>query len=149
MVETHSGLNFCGELQTIPADAVKSSEQPPECGLGEWLPKAWGRTRTIYLDHTIEIVECEIKAGGFSSEHLHRYKNNEFRVLCGLLKIEYQNVDSPRTLGTGDTMVVLAGTKHKFLALEVTRLIETYTPAGNRLIDAGDIERFSTGGLRE
>lgn len=128
---------------------MKLNEQPPEHGLGEWLPKVWGRTRTIYRDARIEIIECEIKAGGFSSEHLHRCKNNEFRVLCGRLQIEFQSGASPRTLGTGNTMVVLAGTRHRFLALEDTRLIETYTPADNSLIDPGDIERFSTGGVQE
>ena len=124
----------------------------------EWKPKPWGRTRTLYLDAQIEITECEIRAGGFCSQHAHRHKNNEFRVIKGWLKVATDqnprrdiNIDSDDNEFLHDTMLttIPAGIRHQFLAIEDTRLIETYTPAGDDPIDPDDIERFTTGGLRK
>lgn len=117
----------------------------------EWKPKPWGRTRTLFCDAAIEIVECEIKAGGYSSFHAHSRKHNEFRVMGGRLIVRRRTdeVQSGWTVGPNDKCLFPAGSQHQFEALADTRLIEIYTSADGSPVDPDDIERFTSGGLRQ
>ena len=133
------------EFPIIPPESIKWT-----FGLGEWKPKVWGRTRTIFRDDQIEIVECEILKGGYSSEHIHHRKHNEFRVLSGSLRVTVTGSLIPKTtIGVGESWFYEAGDRHQFEAIADTRLIEIYTSADGSPVDPDDIERFTTGGLRK
>lgn len=118
---------------------------------GEWIQKAWGRTRTLFADAQVEIVECEIKEGGYSSEHMHVSKHNQFFVVSGCLDLVITDTEGGPgkiRLNAGGTWTVPAGTAHSFHAGFDTRLIESYVATEGE-IDPLDIVRFSEGGLRE
>ncbi len=119
-----------------------------EFGLGAWIQKPWGRTRTIFYDSQVEMIECEIRKGGFSSSHVHHRKHNHFHVISGKLRIEYESPWSGRVIGRDCTLEIIAGFRHSFIALEDTRLIEIYTSADGSPIDPDDIERFTENGIR-
>jgi mannose-6-phosphate isomerase-like protein (cupin superfamily) len=95
-----------------------------------------------------------IRAGGFSSIHLHAHQSNAFHVIAGKLVVrEYERENfrkavlaSETILFSGDCIVIEAGDMHQFLALEDTRLLEIYVskPGCDALPD--DIQRFSENG---
>lgn len=114
---------------------------------GEWIEKAWGRTRDLHCNGSLEIIECEIVKGGFSSLHRHAAKSNEFMVVSGRLLLHIDDCPGGRvrelTPSTG-CYCVAAGVGHQFSALEPTVLIEFYHGVQP---SKADIERFTTGGV--
>lgn len=120
--------------------------------IGEWKKKPWGQTRALHLSETLEVIECEIKAGGFSSHHLHKNKSNEFQVVSGRLTVFVDDCPGGRyvelTPGGKSTCVVRAGIRHGFEAKEPTVLIEHYFAEDGVKCDPEDIERFTAGGMR-
>jgi quercetin dioxygenase-like cupin family protein len=120
-------------------------------GIGEWRDKAWGRTRTLVVGHNAEVVECEIKAGGFSSVHFHEFKSNEFVIMEGKIDVPNLSHEEPIEiiLSAGDSLRIAPGVKHQFRAITDCRLIEIYTRRDGGKIDPADIVRLSEGGIAE
>jgi mannose-6-phosphate isomerase-like protein (cupin superfamily) len=127
---------------------------------GPWMKKTWGRCRTLFRDCHVEIVEAEIVAGGYSSNHKHLDKDNAFHVIEGELEIQLY----PATLKPQkfvllpkvhpvemSVLTIPPHVPHKFTALQATRLIEIYRACHGVPLRAGDgdIVRFSEGGVRK
>ena len=127
----------------------------------DWKEKFWGRMRTIYWDDQVEIIECEIEAGGFSSVHKHLDKDNSFIVLSGELEVSlYPSSLRPQkhrltpqisTTMDDSMLTVVPCVPHKFMALQKTRLIEIYRAHHGKPLrpGEGDICRSSDGGIRK
>jgi mannose-6-phosphate isomerase-like protein (cupin superfamily) len=128
--------------------------RPIEVGLGTWIEKSWGWFRTLFRDDQVEIVEAEIVAGGYSSQHKHLYKSNTFQVITGELEVQTYPASLKPTkyvlTPTADSITIPAFVPHKFFAPQATRLIETYVASQRgRAIEPDDIVRFSDGGIRK
>jgi mannose-6-phosphate isomerase-like protein (cupin superfamily) len=122
---------------------------------GEWIPKLWGRMRSIYHDDHIEIVEAEIVKGGFSSIHSHSFKDNTFCVVSGALEITFYpqsaNPTKYRLKAISDPCTVVPCIPHMFFAPEPCRLFEIYRAWPGQSLQPGDrdITRHTQGGIRE
>lgn len=111
--------------------------------------KSWGQTRVIYRDQVSEVCHASIVAGGYSSRHHHRHKDNTFYVLRGVLVVtSYVNregdVLQAQTLTAGESCTVERGVWHAFEATTAVELIETYSIG----LHQHDIERADLGGIR-
>jgi quercetin dioxygenase-like cupin family protein len=106
--------------------------------------KIWGLRKRLLLTKTAEIDLLHIKKNGFCSLHNHKYKVNKFIVLKGEIKLEseYGTV----LLAKGESFEIRPPLKHRFIALEDSRVIEiAYVESGK--IDPNDIIREKQGGL--
>jgi mannose-6-phosphate isomerase-like protein (cupin superfamily) len=107
--------------------------------------KAWGKTEEIFSAGALSIHHLEIQAGGFSSEHRHRAKNNWFYILAGKLAITIWQPSSKAdltVLEVGQSTRIPAGAWHQFKALTDVQALELYWTE----LDTADIERRSEGG---
>lgn len=113
--------------------------------------KPWGTSKTIYRDDRSEIVEIEVKAGGYCSRHLHRRKDNLFFVVRGaLLVLIRPNMEhESRRLLTADceSLLIPAGAMHQFEAQTDVVAWEIYRAVDGSTIDPADIVRFSENGI--
>ncbi len=115
----------------------------------EWTEKAWGKTKSIFQDHSSEVHLLHIKAGGFSSKHRHR-KWNRFCLISGELAIEQY---IPKAVGEAITINnlqigipydIAPNCWHRFRAKTDCQVVEIYWVDR---IDPADIERADVGGL--
>lgn len=113
--------------------------------------KHWGTNQVLYRDEHVELVRAVIRRGGYSSRHLHRGKDNTFRVVRGrLLLITYLDDFWPRcTLEPFDGLYTFpAGIEHRFVALDDnTVLYELYHAVDGRPPSPDDIVRRDCGGI--
>lgn len=114
--------------------------------------KPWGKCYHFSETPDEQLDLCEIVAGGYSSIHLHEFKNNLFVVVSGLVRVRKfdssLNVLSERVIGRGECITVSAGYRHDFLAVEATRLVEVYWRIANAPpVQLADIKRFSENGV--
>lgn len=112
--------------------------------------KVWGTTSTVFKKNNVEAHYIKINKGGFCSRHLHRFKNNRFVVLSGLLSVsvwkDYGSAElvDETILGSNHELTVRPGEYHKFEALEDTIALEFYYVE----LDSDDIERAEQGGKK-
>jgi mannose-6-phosphate isomerase-like protein (cupin superfamily) len=103
------------------------------------IQKEWGVTRLISSGPTFEVWHASIHAGGTSSVHMHRQKDNEFYVISGALRVE--SIGGGARLVEGTQCTLERGEWHQFHALTDVELIETYTVSEGELLDSEDIVR--------
>jgi len=110
--------------------------------------KLWGTAYPLYLADDLEVVAIDVEQGGYSSDHCHRAKHNAFFVLQGKLRVTIEpdrKVDlTPQSL----PLEIRAGVRHRFLALEPSRVLEVYRSAPGTAVNRADIVRFDEGGVR-
>jgi len=107
--------------------------------------KPWGKTYCAFRDATHEVWYAEIRKGGFSSEHYHLAKTNEFYVMRGTLLVHVWDQSkriTTHTLTEGCVLSVEPFTMHQFEALTNVKLMEVYYGR----IEGEDIFRGSPGG---
>lgn len=115
---------------------------------GDKKGKIWGETTLVFQSINVEVHYLDIKKGGYCSIHRHK-KSNLFYVISGQLKVTIWDRDNKdkvidcTVLGEGQLTSVYPGYWHKFEALKDTWCIEVY----QAIIEEGDIERFTEGGL--
>lgn len=109
--------------------------------------KAWGDTRQIIGNQSVELHRIRIAKGAKCSEHKHQSKWNGFYVLSGKLAVRVWKNDYALTdttvLNAGEFCQVAPGEFHQFEALEATEALELYWTALNH----SDIERRTVGVL--
>jgi len=109
--------------------------------------KLWGITQLVFAWNGVECWGLSIKKGGYSSTYFHSSKWNRFYVLSGELKVEIlldQNITDCSIIKAGQLTDVPPGTKHRFVALEDSLVMEFYWT----VLEANDIEREgSRGGI--
>ncbi len=105
--------------------------------------KCWGERRRILLDSKNEVDLLYLKKDTFCSTHTHKYKNNKFIVISGVVRIETEY--NKAQLGANDDWTVLAPDKHRFVVLENSVMIEMAWVFDGE-IDPEDINRESLGG---
>lgn len=107
--------------------------------------KIWGLTTLIEANPFLSLHRAEIKAGGFSSKHLHATKANGFYVERGILKVVIyrDGLEDITVLRAGDYTAIDAGIEHRFECVEPCVLFELYWPAFNH----NDITRADQGGV--
>lgn len=115
--------------------------------------KPWGTAKPVYRDNNVETVLIDVLPGGFSSEHMHKDKSNQFIVLSGFLWVmswdDEGNEIGSTPLGVGDSTFIPAGTWHKFDTVAGCVALEIYrTPAGI-VLRPDDIIRRKENGRRE
>ena len=117
-------------------------ETPP---VGPKQAKIWGDTQLLFVHYGIECHLIKFLAGGYCSKHRHEHKWNRFVVLEGslLVRIFRENSADETTIGTGQVTDVPPGIWHQFECPENGRALEIYWT----LLEAGDIERESMGGM--
>lgn len=114
--------------------------------------KLWGENRSIFCGHAVEVHHASIRRGGYSSQHRHRAKANDFYVVSGELEILVYTDKGHviplerHVLKAGQKMTTPPNLWHRFNALTDVELIETYWL---HTIDPADIDRHDVGGLRE
>lgn len=110
--------------------------------------KVWGTTMPIFQTPFVKSFGLKIKAGGFSSEHRHRYRSNYFFIATGRLRVltwmEKGKAPDVIELRPFESTCVPPGLWHKFEALEASIVVESYV---GMEADNGDIERRTRGGL--
>lgn len=124
-----------------------AAREAADRGSCEWTAKPWGRTRTLYFDNRLWVVEAVINAGEKSSWHWHERMENRFIVLEGILEVwvseDKGRSKRPAMLGVRNT-AISAGVVHQFEAITGVRLLEVYLPVnlkgGGRLV-LPDIQR--------
>lgn len=107
------------------------------------IQKVWGERHRVLLTDTCEIDYLKLKANTFCSQHNHKEKHNLFYVLKGKVRIdsEFGKV----ILSKGQSFVVKAPLKHKFVALKNSEMIEiAFVDKGK--ISENDIYREKQGG---
>lgn len=115
--------------------------------------KPWGTTTLLKLTPNHQLSLIDVRAGGYSSRHLHFHKQNVFAVVSGCLIIsqytrELALVDET-VLRAGDSISVPPGVVHRFYATEDTECFELYyAPHGGR-VGLDDITRYDKNGLEE
>lgn len=90
-------------------------------------------------------------AGGYCSEHFHRYRHNLFIVHRGILRVRVETgPDSwdEHILTAGSQLLVDAGIFHQFDAHTDVVCDEIYYPKSGSYIDMDDIVRRTEGGRR-
>jgi mannose-6-phosphate isomerase-like protein (cupin superfamily) len=114
--------------------------------------KTWGSSTRVFYDGRLQVEKIRIKAGGYSSIHLHDDKVNQFCVVEGTLTVnifdETNEVVDVYTLGPTDTCAIDARVRHQFLAETDVSGYEMYWPSGTNSVRPDDIERFTTNGIR-
>lgn len=107
--------------------------------------KIWGETTEFFRSQTLSAHYLDIRGGGFCSFHRHEHKANIFYVISGQLLIEQEvGEHSDKTvLSEGQSIVIGAGTWHKFTGMIPTKCIEMYQVN----LTEPDIERRSVGGI--
>lgn len=114
--------------------------------------KAWGLTWPVFIGKGVEVHRLNMCPGGFSSEHRHRVKTNDFYLLSGSVTIrvglgggQWQEFKMP----SGRTaLMVEAGDWHQLVAgPEGCELLEVVFWQANVEEPKGeDIERRTEGG---
>jgi mannose-6-phosphate isomerase-like protein (cupin superfamily) len=109
--------------------------------------KVWGKTQSIFQNHTFELHRIEVKKGGFCSTHKHQHKYNAFYIEKGKLKIKIHQTDydlvDETIISTGELTVVTPDLYHSFEALESTICYEIYWGKFSH----DDIQRKNVGGV--
>lgn len=108
-------------------------------------PKIWGTNIKIYANDLNSINILRIKKGGTCSLHSHITKHNIFHVISGKLKIECGELGHS-VIGKDQSFTVLAGTTHRFQALEDTVAVEVmcvkYREDDIQRVDVGSIQNI-------
>ena len=113
-------------------------------------PKAWGETECLFLGEFASLHRAWFRAGGYSSLHLHRFKNNTFIVESGTVRVEfYRQRMVAVTLGPGESLTIPSGILHRFRAIEDGCMLESYVADHGHKLDRGDIHRLDEGGMSE
>ncbi len=107
-------------------------------------PKIWGTNIEIYANDLNSINVLRIKKGGTCSLHSHTTKHNIFHVISGKLKIDCGKLGDS-VISKDQSFTVLAGTTHRFQALEDTVAVEIMMVK----YDAHDIHRENVGSIEE
>ena len=107
-------------------------------------PKIWGKNIEIYANDLNSINVLRIKKGGTCSLHSHVSKHNIFHVVSGKLKIECTDLGAS-IIEQDQSFTVLAGTQHRFQALEDTVAIEVMAVQ----YDDNDIVRADIGSIQD
>lgn len=121
------------------------------------IEKLWGRSHAIWMDHCVQVAKCEIRRGGYSSRHFHRWKDNVFIVESGEMVVRMYHGPDGRGIGdhytdfqldpTSEPFTVHAGQHHRFIAGDDTLLVELYRANGDRKVSPDDIVRCDAGGV--
>ncbi len=109
-------------------------------------PKIWGSTCKLFDLNNVEVHRIEVKAGGYCSEHSHKYKHNLFYVESGELHIRTWLANGKaieNCLLAGDILSVRPGVVHRFEGRELTVAYEIYWAELGE-----DIIRLKPGGLK-
>lgn len=108
--------------------------------------KVWGRTvGPIFSTPNFELHRLEINAKGECSEHHHAHKVNGFFVETGWIVVttwKSTGLVDRTHLRRGESMIVPAGEKHKFEAVDDSIVYEAYWPPE---LFGGDIVRHTFG----
>lgn len=108
--------------------------------------KIWGIDDGIFDNGMVKVHYIDIKKGGFSSEHDHKYWSNKFYVISGELEISLWTEEGfcdKTILKEGQSTNVPSGVFHKFYALTDVRCIEIYEIR----FHGEDINRKTKGGI--
>lgn len=130
--------------------------------------KPWGTTTPIYDDGYCHMDRIEVVAGGFSSRHLHKFKDNVFIVHRGSLLVtlfanehDERGYEGQIVYPWDGPFLVEANVIHNFVCPSPAIVTEVYSlsfaedegmidcDAIVRGIDRNDIVRFSKNGVRK
>ena len=122
-------------------------------GPADPLPKTWGWSTRVYCNEQLQVERIIVKAGGYSSIHLHAHKVNQFLVSTGTMNVmlfdEQLRSCQSQLLQPGEYYVVPTGVRHQFHALTACEGYEFYWPSDLVQLDPNDIVRFSSNGVAD
>ncbi len=116
-----------------------------------WVDKVWGETRCLLQSPHYSIYELQVKERGFCSFHYHMNRANRFIVKSGMVRIVwcYGWLIKGITLTDGQSVEVHSLIPHQFQVVEDGVMLEEYFPDRGGTIHNDDIERLTTGGMRD
>lgn len=109
--------------------------------------KIWGETDGIFDNGIMKVHYIDIKKGGYSSEHNHKYWTNKLYVISGELEIfiwTEEGFCDKTILKEGQSTTIPFKVFHKFNALTDVQCIEIYEVS----FSGEDIERRTQGGIK-
>jgi len=141
-----------GEDEVVRVLEAAGAEVESEGECGEEMReevKVWGLARHVFASEKLGVSILDVKAGGYSSWHLHRDRDNGFVCVSAVIDV-YTRVDGGvgpwHRLNPGDQVKIAAGVVHKFECLQPGTVIEIYTPRQGASVREDDIERLDMGG---
>ena len=92
----------------------------------EIIPKVWGHEEVIVNNSLYCGKLLHLKEGAISSLHSHDIKHETFYILSGRVALKLESVTF--ILGPGSSVTVEPKTKHSFMGLEASVIVEFSTP---------------------
>jgi len=121
-------------------------------GASDPLQKPWGWSTRLYCSDNFQVERITIRAGGYSSIHLHERKVNQFVVSSGTLCVTCFDSDLKQTRHRDVTdashFQVTPCVRHQFIAVTDVEGYEVYwSQPSSSVLDPDDIIRFSANGV--
>ncbi len=114
---------------------------------------AWGTWQRVFCDAAVELRILNIRAGGFSSPHVHCGKTNVFCVAAGRLQlrmwVQEDKVVEWLCAPEGQPPAVPAGVRHQFHALTDAVVYELSVASPGTVMDPDEIERHGPSGVKQ
>jgi mannose-6-phosphate isomerase-like protein (cupin superfamily) len=98
---------------------------PSEIPYGEKKPKPWGYERPLAEFQGVFLKELFLRKDTASSLHYHEKKDEFFYIVRGKLRV--LRGDDETTLGSGDTLHIKPGQRHRLYPIEDTLILELGT----------------------
>lgn len=122
-------------------------------GPADPLQKTWGWSTRVYCNEHLQVERIYVRAGGYSSIHLHQHKANQFCVVRGDLAVNLFDDGNTLThceaVPVGSSFLILPPARHQFVARSLVEGYEVYWTTDSTEIDPHDIVRFSNNGVDE
>lgn len=100
--------------------------------IGEWEKVDPGVTRKIYpTGNKLMMMEVEFEAGAIGPVHSHPHEQLTY---CLKGKLEFTLNDSIHILSKGESLYIPSNMEHGVIALEPSRLLDTFTPLREDLL---------------
>ena len=112
----------------------------------EWLQKPWGYTACVLASPTLEVWQCYMLAGGYSSLHHHDGKHN--RIYSRAAALRCLDGDQVVWIGPGHYHDFAAGGVHRFEVMQSGSVWEAYWPIEGGACNTQDIVRRDTNGWK-